>query len=138
MKLTVYHDGQFWVAVLEKDAAKGLVVRRHVFGVEPKDGEVLAFVCSRKFDDWAAAEDNSVIGKVYQSQRRINPKRLQREVRKEAARQGIGTKAQLAMQQALEQQKLARHVVSREEREAKKAYKRAVAEAKAKAKRRGH
>jgi hypothetical protein len=44
MKLTVYFDGQFWVGVVEDEYHQSLRVARHIFGAEPKDTEVQAFV----------------------------------------------------------------------------------------------
>lgn len=44
MKLAVYFDGQFWVGVVEEEIHQSLRVARHIFGAEPKDTEVLAFV----------------------------------------------------------------------------------------------
>jgi len=41
---TIYFDGQFWAALVEKIAPDGQVrVGRHVFGSEPDNGEILRF-----------------------------------------------------------------------------------------------
>ncbi len=39
MKLTVYHDGQFWVGVVEEVVNGKLKAGRYLFGSEPKDQE---------------------------------------------------------------------------------------------------
>ena len=51
-------------------------------------------------------------------ERRINPKRMQRQIQKSLQNTGIGTKAQQALQLQREQGKEARKKVSRKEREA--------------------
>ena len=49
-----------------------------------------------------------------------NPKRVQREVRKQVQNTGIGTKSQQALKLQQEQLKTGRKIVIREQREAKK------------------
>ena len=53
-----------------------------------------------------------------------NPKRIQREVRKQVQNIGIGTKSQQALKLQQEQLKTERKTVSREQREAEKQQKR--------------
>lgn len=43
MKLTIYHNGQFWVGVIEECDSK-LTAMRFVFGTEPHDADVLDFL----------------------------------------------------------------------------------------------
>ena len=50
----------------------------------------------------------------------VNPKRLQRQIRKETAATGIGTKSQQALQMQREENKLVRKALSRKQREAEK------------------
>lgn len=38
---TIYLDGQFWVALIERCTASGQVAARHVFGPEPNNAELL-------------------------------------------------------------------------------------------------
>ena len=45
MKLTVFHDGQYWVGVLEEQFQGKLRAAKYMFGGEPKDEEILQFVC---------------------------------------------------------------------------------------------
>ena len=42
--LTVYHDGQFWVGMVEHVERGGLSVARVVFGAEPSNEEIYAWV----------------------------------------------------------------------------------------------
>ena len=49
-----------------------------------------------------------------------NPKRIQREARKQTSEYGIGTKSQQALQLQREEHKLMRKTISKEKREAEK------------------
>jgi hypothetical protein len=40
MKLTIYHDGQYWVGVVEEQDQGKLKAARYIFGTEPKDEEI--------------------------------------------------------------------------------------------------
>ena len=40
---TVFHDGQFWVGVLELHDERGVRAARHVFGPEPGNAELHEF-----------------------------------------------------------------------------------------------
>ncbi|WP_338143650.1 YjdF family protein [Brevibacillus laterosporus] len=71
-------------------------------------------------------------------ERRINPKRMIREARKEMNNRGVSTKAEQAIQQDLEKRKKERKVLSKERKEEIATYKREVARRKAKEKHRGH
>ena len=53
-------------------------------------------------------------------ERKINPKRMQREIHSKLQEPGIGTKAQQALKLQHEQNKLVRKTISREQREEEK------------------
>ena len=114
-KLTVYFDDPFWVGVFERIEYEKLSVCKVTFGAEPKDYEVLEFVlknyCQLKFSP-------SVDVKVRKEAK--NPKRMQREARKQATQSGIGTKSQQALQQQREENKLIRKSISKQKKEAEK------------------
>lgn len=44
MKLTVYFDGQYWIGVIESEKERQPLIARYLFGSEPSNQEVLAFV----------------------------------------------------------------------------------------------
>lgn len=46
--LTLYHDGQFWVGIIERVEDDNLGVARIVFGAEPSDEEILQFVVEKR------------------------------------------------------------------------------------------
>lgn len=114
-KLTVFFEDPFWVGVFERIREGRLSVCKVTFGAEPKDYEVWNFVlknyCRLQFSPSVAW-----IGK----EEAVNPKRIQRELRKQSAHAGIGTKSQQALQLQREENKLARKTVSWERREAEK------------------
>ncbi|MDN9010391.1 YjdF family protein [Brevibacillus laterosporus] len=137
MKLTVLYDGQFWIGITEYEEKSKLKAARNVFGSEPKDAEILEFVQSNLLDllDRGSVSSVSALDK---KERRINPKRIIRNARKEMNSRGVSTKAAQAIQQDLEKRKKEKKVLSKERKEEIAAYKREVARRKAKAKHRGH
>ena len=114
-KLTVYFDDPFWVGVFERIENGKLSVCKVTFGAEPKDCEVWAFVL-KNYSQLQFSPAVSVTVKKEAS----NPKRLQREARKQAAFSSVGTKAQQALQMQREENKLIRKTISRQQREAEK------------------
>ena len=112
-KLTVYFDDPFWVGVFERIENGKLSVCRITFGAEPKDYDVWEFVLKHyyKLEFSPAVETGS---------RRTadNPKRRQRNARKQLERTGVGTKSQQALQMQLEQNKQERKLKSREQKQA--------------------
>lgn len=117
IKLTVFFEGMFWVGVFEKTTETSYEVSRVVFGAEPKDYEIFEFI-NRHF--YKINFKNSLITDTCTNvkDKKINPKRVQRELRKETENKGIGTKAQQALQLQYEENKLQRKKLSKERREA--------------------
>ncbi|MED3727442.1 YjdF family protein [Priestia filamentosa] len=136
MRLTIYHDGQFWVGTIEVVSDGHLKAFRHVFGGEPKDSEVLTFI----YHELSTLIHNSHQSGVNVKQndlKRINPKRLQRRVAKEMRRTGVSTKAQEAVRQEYEERKKQRKHITKQHREEEKQRKYHLKKKKAKAKHKG-
>ena len=114
-RLTVFFEEPFWVGVFERISEGRLSVCKVTFGAEPKDYEIYDFVLKNydrlRFSP-AVAADVKEAG--------CNPKRVQREVRKQVQNNGIGTKSQQALKLQQEQLKIERRTVSREQRETEK------------------
>lgn len=114
IKLTVFFEVPFWVGVFEKTGRDTYQFSKVVFGTEPKDYEIYDFVLKNynglKFS-------NSILINGASERKPVNPKRLQREIKKETENRGLGTKAQLAMKLQHEENKLERKAVSKEEKE---------------------
>lgn len=113
IRLTVYFDEPFWVGVFERTERGRLSVCKVTFGAEPRDYEVLEFIkgnyCRLKFSPTVEAAARKLP---------TNPKRIQREVRRQMQSTGIGTKSQQALQLRREQSKLERKTASHSWREA--------------------
>ena len=114
-KLTVFFEEPFWVGVFERVSDGKLSVCKVTFGAEPKDYEIYDFVLKNYYRlrfSPAVATDVKETGR--------NPKRVQREVRKQVQNTGIGTKSQQALKLQQEQLKTERKNVCREQREAER------------------
>ena len=112
-KLTVYFDEPFWVGVFERIEDGKLSVSKITFGAEPKDYEVWEFVLKH----YCELEFSPAVETVTK-RTADNPKRRQRNARKQLERTGIGTKSQQALQLQLEQNKQERKIKSREQKQA--------------------
>ncbi|MBE5099634.1 YjdF family protein [Priestia aryabhattai] len=136
MSLTIYHDGQFWVGIIEVVEDGKLRAFRYVFGAEPKGKEILDFIYYRLLDiiNQSVHSGLDVKGK---SNKKINPKRLQRQVAKEINKLGISTKAQEAMKQEYEEKKKSKKKRAKQYREELKEQKYLMKKQKAKAKHKG-
>ncbi len=114
-KLTVFFEEPFWVGVFERVLEGKLSVCKVTFGAEPKDYEIYDFILKKYYQlrfSSAVATDVKETGR--------NPKRVQREVRKQIQNTGIGTKSQQALKLQQEQLKTERKIVSRKQRETEK------------------
>lgn len=107
-KLTVFFEDPFWVGVFERIEGDRLSVCKITFGAEPKDYEVSAYLL-KNFSRLRFSPSVEVVVK----KEAANPKRLQRQLRKQATCSGIGTKSQQALQLQREENKLERKAVSR-------------------------
>ena len=131
-KLTVFFEDPFWVGVFERAADGRLSVCKVTFGAEPREYEVWEFVLNhyhaRKFSPSVDAEMRKTPD---------NPKRRQRDARKQMRAPGVGTKSQQALQLQREQMKTQRKQSGREQREAEQQRRLRMKREKRKAKHRG-
>lgn len=131
-RLTVFFEGPFWVGVIERIVDGKLSVCKVIFGAEPKDYEVYDFVLRNYYRlQFSPAVATDV------KEASHNPKRIQREVRKQLLNTGIGTKSQQALKLQQAQWKTERNLVSREQREAERERKFELKQQKKKEKHRG-
>ena len=111
-KLTVYFEEPFWVGVFERIENGRLTVAKVTFGADPKDYEIQKYIQRYYFSlKFSPAVDTVV------KETKRNPKRIQREAKKQMQETGIGTKSQQALKLQQEQNKQERKVRSREKRE---------------------
>ena len=92
-RLTMFFDDPFWVGVFERVEDDRIAACKVTFGAELRDCEVWSFVLKNydqlRFSPWVAETVR---------EKAVNPKRVQRELRKRSRHTGIGTKAQQALQ----------------------------------------
>lgn len=133
VKCTVFFEDPFWVGVFERNENGKLSVAKVTFGAEPKDCEILDFVLKHYYDLQFSPAVETVVKET-----KKNPKRAQREVRKEMKKTGIGTKSQQALKLQQERNKQQRKVENRERNLVKAQRKFELKQKKKKEKHRGH
>jgi hypothetical protein len=115
IKLTVLFHAPFWIGVFEVIENDQYTVCKVTFGSEPKDEKIYELILQKfhslNFSTPILSFENNYIEK------RQNPKRLQRIIRKETNTKGIGTKAQIAIQLQHEQLKIHHKKKSKEQKE---------------------
>lgn len=131
--LTILFEAPFWIGIYERTDNDKYEVCKISFGSEPKDYEVYEFLLK----NWHKLKFSLPIRAETAIERKINPKRLQREIHSQLQNEGIGTKAQQALKLQHEQCKLERKIKSREQKEAEKNRRFAIRQEKKKAKHRG-
>lgn len=132
-KLTIYFEEPFWVGVFEKLDGDKLSVCRMVFGAEPTDAEIYDFILKHYYHLRFSAPVKAEI-----KQKADNPKRRQRNARKQLENTGIGTKSQQALQKQYEENKTEHKIKTRELRVAEKQRRYELKQQKRKEKHRGH
>ncbi|MBD5149430.1 MAG: YjdF family protein [Oscillibacter sp.] len=133
-KLTVLFDPPFWVGIFERENGGRYEACRVVFGAEPRDFEVYAYI----LDHYDRLDFSPALQTETAAERELSPKRAQRLARRQTQSTGIGTKAQQALQLQREQSKTERRALSREAREAEEARRYRLRQEKRKEKHRGH
>ena len=114
-KLTVYFEEPFWVGIFERIEDGKLSVAKVTFGAEPKDYEVQEYVQKYYFSLKFSPAVDTVVKDI-----KRNPKRIQRETKKQMQEIGIGTQSQQALKLQQEQNKQERKVRSQEKKKAEK------------------
>ena len=99
-RLTVFFEEPFWVGVFERISDGKMTACKVTFGAEPKEFEVYEFILQK----YGGLRFGPAVAAVVKEAGR-NPKRVQREVRKQVQNTGIGTKSQQALKLQQEQLK---------------------------------
>ena len=133
-QITVLFEDPFWVALYERESGGKYEVCRITFGAEPKDYEVYEFLL-KNHKKLPFSPAVSVCGF---EEKRISPKRRQREAKKATGQNGIGTKAQQALKLQHEQNKIERKARTKEMKEAEKKLRFEQKQEKKKQKHNGH
>jgi hypothetical protein len=137
IKATILFEQRFWVGTFERTDKEGYAVARHIFGGEPSDAEVYEFVLNH-YQDLKFGEAKEIELQI----KRMNPKRVQREIRREMLRvketSRPSTLAQDYMREEMEKMKKEKKSISSAEKLAKKERLFAMKQQKKKQKHRGH
>ena len=87
--LTVMFEAPFWIGVYERFDEGYYEVCKITFGSEPKDYEVYDFLLK----NWNSLKFSPPIKSEITEERKINPKRMQREINNQLQNKGMGNKA---------------------------------------------
>lgn len=113
--LTVFFENPFWVGVFERMEDGKLSVCKVTFGADPKEHEVWKFT----LENYHRLKFSPAVDVTFKK-KAVNPKRQQREARKQTMQVGIGTKTQQALQLQREENKLERKNSSKAQKDARK------------------
>lgn len=137
IKATIFFEATFWVGIFERTDQEKYAAVRHIFGKEPTDPEIYNFV----LHDYSKLK----FGKPQEFQlqiKRINPKRAQREVRREMEKfkeeNRSSTFSQDYIREELEQKKLERKANSSAQKKERKELQFQLKQEKKKKKQKGH
>lgn len=131
--LTVWFEEPFWVGMFQLTDGGRLSVAKVVFGAEPKDYEVYAFVL-RHYDKLIFSPAVEAVVKAMPR----SPKRQLRDAKKQLEHRGAGTRSQQALKMQQEQGKAERKAHHRLQKEAEEQRRFAMKQRKRKDKHRGH
>lgn len=112
-KLTVFFEEPFWVGVFERIESGKLSVAKVTFGAEPKEYEIREYIQRYYVRLKFSPTVDSVVKET-----KSNPKRMQREAKRQMQKTGIGTKSQQALKLQQEQTKQERKMKIRKKQEA--------------------
>ena len=131
--LTVFFDEPFWVGEFERSEKGKLSAAKVTFGAEPKDSEVWEYVLKHYYElKFSPAVETQV------KQTANNPKRRQRNARKQLDTTGIGTRSQQALKLMQEEMKTERRQLTKAQREAEKQRQFELRQQKRREKHKGH
>lgn len=131
--LTVFFDDPFYAGLFERIEDGKLSVAKVVFGAEPSDGEVYAWLT----EHYRHLRFSPAVAGAKEVRIAANPKRRQRQAAQIGAT-GIGTRSQQALKLAREEAKAVRAVRTKAQREAEEERRFLLRTEKKKAKHRGH
>jgi len=137
IKFSILFEHPFWVGVFEETIEGYYSVSKYIFGNEPTDPEVYELI----LNDYGRIEFSKPIQDetmISQKQVKITPKRMQRMVKKETQKRGIGTKAQQAISAERELNKVQKTYMSKEKKEEFRQLQYYKKQEKKKQKKRGH
>ncbi|MCT4660363.1 MAG: YjdF family protein [Tissierellales bacterium] len=134
LKLSIIFEKPFWIGLFEFENSNCYEVAKITFGAEPKDGEILDFICKNFYKLNFSSQSTNQISKP----KKINPKKQQRDIQKICRPKGIGTKAQEALKKQHEENKAIRKKNKKNAKDHHKQYIYDLKQKKKKQKKKGH
>ena len=114
-KLTVFFENPFWVGIFENFENDNLSVCKVTFGSEPKEYEIYDFILKKFYNLRFSNEMKSNFG-----EKAKNPKRRQREIKKELQSKKFLKKSEEILKLQYEENKKERKVKTKIEKELEK------------------
>ena len=114
-KLTVFFENPFWVGIFENFENDNLSVCKVTFGSEPKEYEIYDFILKKFYNLRFSNEMKSNFSKKIK-----NPKRRQREIKKELQSKKSLKKSEEILKLQYKENKKERKIKTKEEKEAEK------------------
>ena len=114
-KLTVFFENPFWVGIFEDFENDNLSVCKVTFGSEPKEYEIYDFILKKFYNLRFSNEMKSNFSKKIK-----NPKRRQREIKKELQSKKSLKKSEEILKLQYKENKKERKIKTKEEKEAEK------------------
>ncbi|WP_374141706.1 YjdF family protein [Leptotrichia hongkongensis] len=114
-KLTVFFENPFWVGIFENFENSNLSVCKVTFGSEPKEYEIYDFIL-KKFYNLRFSDEM----KLNFNEKAKNPKRRQREIKKELQSKKILKKSEEILKLQYEENKKEQKVKKKQEKELEK------------------
>jgi len=108
-QLSVFFEEPFWIGIYERMEENRIEACKIIFGSEPKDYEVYRFLN----ENWKNLKFSPPVPGEDLDERRINPKRMQRDIARQLQNPGVGTKAQQALKALRENSKAERKKLSK-------------------------
>jgi len=131
-KLTVFFENPFWVGIFENFENDNLSVCKVTFGSEPKEYEIYDFILKKFYNLRFSNEMKSNF-----REKAKNPKRRQREIKKELQSKKFLKKSEEILKLQYEENKKERKVKTKQEKELEKQRKFLLKQEKKKKKHRG-
>lgn len=131
-KLTVFFENPFWVGIFENFENDNLSVCKVTFGSEPKEYEIYDFILKKFYNLRFSNEMKSNF-----REKAKNPKRRQREIKKELQNKKFLKKSEEILKLQYEENKKERKVKTKQEKKLEKQRKFLLKQEKKKKKHRG-
>ena len=133
IKIKILFENPFYIGVFEKAENNKIYVAKVTFGKEPKEKELNVYLNENYYKlEWQLSDENFKDNEIK------NPKRRQREARKEMLKKTVGTKSQNAIKKQYEENKVLNKKKAREDKEVLDKLKYELKQKKRKEKHKGH